>query len=184
MKTCTVDWCERRHQAKWYCGKHYIKKVRYWDPLICIKSSPWKGMQDHVLYNRYKEIKHRCHNINQKHYKDYWWRWIYVCDRWLWVDWFNNFISDMWKCPEWYSLDRIDNDWPYSPENCRRANNHQQAANKRSNNKVVWVTRDKRRNKRSASININRKHICLWYYLIYEEAVRARKEAEIKYNIY
>ena len=184
MKTCTIDWCENKLLCKWYCNKHYQKYKTYWNPLIYFRIPKWEGMQDHVLYYRYKEIKQRCYNTKNKHYKDYWWRGIIVCDRRLWVDWFKNFISDMWYYQEWYSIDRIDNDWPYSPDNCRRANNHQQQANRRGSNKVVWVWRCGYYNKRKARITINKKDICLWYYHIYEDAVKARKESEIKYSIY
>lgn len=184
MKTCTIDWCDKKHFGIWLCSAHYDKNRKYWDPLICRTAWNWENRFRNKLYSTYNGMKKRCYRELDSRYKYYWWRGITVCDRWLWLDWFKNFISDMWDRPEWYSIDRIDNDWPYSPENCRRANYHQQASNKRNNNKVVWVWRCKHYNKRKARITINRKHIYLWYYLTYEDAVKARKDAEIKYNIY
>lgn len=59
-----------------------------------------------------------------------------MCDRWL--D-FNNFALDMGDRPTpQYTLDRIDNDGDYCPENCRWATHKTQANNKRSNRFLTY----------------------------------------------
>jgi hypothetical protein len=68
-------------------------------------------------YAIWSTMKQRCNNQNNVDYKDYGGRGIKVCDRW---NDFANFIEDMGKCPSKnHSLDRIDNDSGYNPENCK-----------------------------------------------------------------
>ena len=83
-------------------------------------------------YRTWYHMKERCHNENCDAYQNYGGRGISVCARWLK---FENFLTDMGERPEDKTLDRIDNDGSYCPENCRWATWSEQQLNKRQ--KVV-----------------------------------------------
>lgn len=90
------------------------------------------------LFPTYNGMRARCYNKKHLHYANYGGRGIRVCDRWLGEEGFDNFVRDMGERPEGYTLDRIDVNGDYCPENCRWADRHQQMNNTTRNVRIEY----------------------------------------------
>lgn len=87
-------------------------------------------------YQAWAHMIQRCLNSSCPEYRNYGARGITVCERWMEA---KNFLADMGPRPSAkYSLDRINNDGNYEPDNCRWATQHQQQRNRRTNRWIEW----------------------------------------------
>lgn len=92
------------------------------------------GLSDTTEYTVWKDMHRRCKNPKCPGYYRYGGRGIGVCSSWNRVE---NFIGDMGMRPSMlHTLDRIDNDGDYCPENCRWATVDEQKSN-RSGKRVI-----------------------------------------------
>ena len=147
---CKVERCGGQHYARGLCNKHYLRFLRYGDPTKggaerndIVKGLPHKYPKE---YNSYRAMLYRCSAKNCPDYKDYGMRGITVCERWKGKYGFMNFINDMGEKPSGtygkmpkYSIDRIDVNKGYSPENCKWADWHEQASHRRLKREISGV---------------------------------------------
>lgn len=145
------------------------------------------GLSKTRTYKSWSSMIDRCYNntvCNVAYYRD---RGIVVCDRWNSKAGGNflNFLEDMGFRPEKMTLDRIDVNGHYNPENCRWADHTTQCYNTRvykSNSTgrvgVYWHTKN---SKWWSEINHQGTVLRLYYGSSYEEACEARRLAEIEY---
>jgi hypothetical protein len=137
---------------------------------------PFKEPNYKKLYDVWYCMKRRCFNKSNHNYKNYGGRGITVCQRWL--D-FHNFLEDMSAgYSKGLSLDRIDCNGNYEPNNCRWATTEIQSYNKR-----VGKGYFKHGKKFIAVIRINKKRILLGSHETELEAHRAYMEARTARNL-
>lgn len=155
-------------KAKWICkcncGKIHITRaasLKSGNVKSCgciskeAKHNYKHGMTHSKLYSIWHNMKDRCYRENHRFYKDYGGRGIIVCDEWK-----NDFTSFYeWSIKSGYknglTLDRIDNDSIYSPDNCRWETRTIQANNRRTNHLIEFNGEQKSLTEWSKEYSIN-----------------------------
>ena len=177
-----------------YCGKEWgcvVQSIKTGNTISCGCQrkgiNKTHGLRSNKFYQTWYGMLQRCTDPKNKGYKDYGARGITVCEEWLNVSNFVAWCDLTYPNIEDATLDRINNDKGYSPENCTWSDKTTQAINKRrmKNNKsgyvgVIW---DKRTNKWRSSIIIDKKYKHIKMCETKEEAVQLRDQYIIDNNL-
>lgn len=177
------------------CGKTISTKLGYLtkgttQSCGCSRSGKYSSgiKRNSRLYEVWWAMLNRCNNENNKAYKNYGGRGITVCESWNSFDAFSK-----WALANGYdkdaprgecTIDRIDVNGNYTPDNCQFATMIEQARNKRlyAKNEIgcpgVYCLKP---NRWRVLINVNKKRIHIGYYNTAESAIEARRQAELKY---
>lgn len=173
---CVIPKCDRPIKAFSLCSKHYQRLKRNGNTELKIEyNGPRKEYPKE--YRIWEGIRERCFQVGSTPYKHYGARGISVCDRWSGPHGFANFIKDMGPRPKNYSIDRIDVNGDYCPENCRWSSPRTQACNKRNNRKIPGVTPQRNSSTWVARYRSNGKNLCKCF-KTYDEAVKQRIQWE------
>lgn len=110
---CRVPNCKQPRRYRELCSMHYQRRCKGVD-----FSRPRRiehGLRNLPEYASWNNMRARCANPKNTHWKYYGGRGIKVCERW---DSFLAFLDDMGRMPEGYTLERKNNDGDYEPSNC------------------------------------------------------------------
>ena len=135
---CKCDCGITKSMRSDYVRRNHIVSCGCYSRELLDKSRVKHGLSRHPLFKEWTGVKDRCYNKNCKQFKDYGGRGITVCDEWIhdaaaFINWClsHGYEKDL-------TLDRIDNNKGYSPDNCRWTTRKIQANNTRRNHFITY----------------------------------------------
>lgn len=129
-----------------------------------------RGTRLHIIYGR---MWNRCTNPNADNWAFYGGRGIAVCERWRVFD---NFLADMAPSYEdGMTIERIDPDGPYAPENCRWATQQEQKNNTRRNRMVTFEGRTQTIAQWAAELGLD-------YFMLYQRLTKLGWPPEVAFT--
>ena len=128
-----------------YCGEvreHYVRRYKKTGRIVvgrrCVECSKKKARNAYARRPErsiWKNMRARCSDPKHAAYANYGGRGITVCQRW---ESFDSFLADMGPRPEGMTIERLDPDKDYSPENCIWASRKVQSRNRRDNRRITF----------------------------------------------
>lgn len=150
------------------------------------------GNSDSPLYTVWLDMKRRCYNPKNTHYADYGGRGISICNEWMdfgcFYDWAISTGYDESKAKtRQCTLDRIDTNGNYEPNNCKWSNQCEQNANKRISNKntsgYIGISWNKNRKLWECHVMFYRKRKYLGSSKIQKDLLEIRNKYIIENNL-
>lgn len=176
-----------------YCNKEFeamVGNIRNKSTKGCgCQRGKWfkHGLESNRFYSTWSGLVARCTNPSNHKFYMYGARGITVCEEWLDVANFVAWAEKTYPNTKGVSLDRIDNDKGYSPDNCRwtdiSTQNINQRMKKNNTSGYVGVGFNKSKGKWEASLKLNNIYKYMGAFLTLEEAVQARDNYIIENNL-
>lgn len=139
------------------------------------------GLCKHPLNTIWCGLKERCTNPNASNYQWYGGRGITICDEWLeFLPFYDWSIANGWE--PGLSIDRIDVDHGYSPDNCRFVPFRKQFRNRRSNRDITVDGESHLQCEWEEILGLPKKRIAKWKYTHDEDYARQRIHEELMKN--